>query len=101
MDMQRVLEKSRLARESAVKAREKAERLRKEALLIARVPRDAVLPISPLTLVCPYCGAKKGEDCATPKGGFAVLHTLRIKAAALLDAKARRAAAERGRGLAR
>ncbi len=88
MDTQRLLEKSRLVRESAVKAREKARRLRKEARLLARLPKDGVLRISPLTLLCPYCGAKKGHDCATSKGGFAVLHVLRVKAAALLDVRA-------------
>jgi hypothetical protein len=45
-----------------------------------------ILPMSPITLGCPYCKAKPGKDCATSSGGFAVLHLARIKAAAEKDA---------------
>ncbi len=48
----------------------------------------AVIPIDPVTIYCPFCGAKKGKNCLTSKGGFGVVHVLRIQAAALLDAKA-------------
>jgi hypothetical protein len=42
-----------------------------------------VLPVSPLALACPRCGAKSGEDCATTSGLFSAVHLARIKAAAL------------------
>lgn len=51
-----------------------------------RVP--AVLPTDPLTLPCPFCGANAGQDCSTSTGGFSVLHVVRVKAAASLDAQA-------------
>jgi hypothetical protein len=43
------------------------------------------LPTSPLTLFCPFCGAKPKHDCLTTLGGFAAVHVLRVKAAALID----------------
>jgi len=44
------------------------------------------LPISPVTLICPECHAKPGEDCVTLPGGFVgIVHVSRIKAAAKLD----------------
>ncbi len=51
-------------------------------VVLPRVPR--VIPTDPLKLSCPFCGAKKGKDCATSGGGFSVVHVLRIKAAASL-----------------
>lgn len=53
------------------------------------IPVPKVLPTSPLSLWCPYCGAKPGKDCETRKGGFAVLHMVRVMAAALIDTKGR------------
>ena len=44
-----------------------------------------VLPVSPLSLRCPFCEAEPGHDCATSEGGFAVVHVARIKKAASLD----------------
>jgi hypothetical protein len=44
-----------------------------------------VLPVSPLALACPRCGAKIGKDCLTTSGGFSAMHVARIKAAALAD----------------
>jgi hypothetical protein len=44
-----------------------------------------VLPVSPLALACPRCGAKIGKDCLTTCGGFSAMHVARIKAAALAD----------------
>jgi hypothetical protein len=49
----------------------------------------AKLPTSPLTLFCPFCGAKPGRDCLTTELGFAAVHVLRIKAAALVDGPTR------------
>ena len=54
-----------------------------------KVALPEVLPTSPLSLWCPYCGAQPGKDCETSAGGFAVLHLLRIAAAALIDTKGR------------
>lgn len=49
-----------------------------------------VLPISPITLECPFCKAKPGKDCFTSSGGFSALHVQRIKAAARMDAANKR-----------
>jgi hypothetical protein len=46
-----------------------------------------VLPISPISLDCPLCGAKPGHDCETTSGGFSAVHIDRIKAAARADKK--------------
>jgi hypothetical protein len=40
-----------------------------------------VLPVSPESLRCPFCGAEPGHDCATSSGGFSILHVARIKVA--------------------
>jgi hypothetical protein len=57
----------------------------------------AVLLTDPLTLPCPFCGAKRGKDCSTSAGGFSVLHLVRIKAAASLDAQAAKQKSPRNR----
>ena len=49
-----------------------------------------VLPVNPISLVCPFCKAKKGKDCATSSGGFSVLYLARIQAAALKDSARKR-----------
>jgi hypothetical protein len=46
------------------------------------VPED--LPVSPISLPCPYCKAKPGKDCATISGTLAVVHLARVKAAAAM-----------------
>jgi hypothetical protein len=49
------------------------------------------LPISPMTLACPVCGAKPGHDCKTPsKGRLYIVHLARVKAAAQMDKDARK-----------
>lgn len=53
------------------------------------------LPTSPLTLRCPFCGAKPGDDCETfSKVQLGIVHMARVKAAAKMDkaAKATKAA---------
>ena len=45
-----------------------------------------LLPISPITLACPFCDAKPGRDCETSSGGFSLVHVQRVKAAAMVDA---------------
>ena len=48
----------------------------------------ALIPTDPLSLPCPFCGARKSKDCATLTGGFSVVHVLRLQAAASLDVQA-------------
>ena len=48
-----------------------------------------VLPTSPISLKCPFCGAKPKHDCFTSSGTFSAIHVARIKAAARMD-KAKR-----------
>jgi hypothetical protein len=50
----------------------------------------AVLATSPVSLRCPFCDAKPGEDCATTSGGFSAIHVERIKAAARIRKTKRR-----------
>jgi len=55
-------------------------------------PRVLVLPTSPLSLICEFCGAGAGRDCKTHESGHrSVMHVARIKAAASKDV-------ERGKG---
>lgn len=42
------------------------------------------LPVSPISLVCPLCKAKRGRDCTTSKGKLSVVHVERIAMAVLL-----------------
>jgi hypothetical protein len=44
-----------------------------------------ILPISPMSLLCPTCMSMPGRDCITTSGGLAAIHIARIKAAALAD----------------
>ena len=47
-----------------------------------RTTTGEYLPISPIALPCPVCGAKPGHDCETPsKVRLYVVHLARIKAA--------------------
>jgi hypothetical protein len=50
------------------------------------------IPVSPMTLPCPRCPAKPGEDCQKLAGShLAFVHLARIKAAAKADALAKKA----------
>jgi hypothetical protein len=50
------------------------------------------LPISPMKLPCPSCGAKPGHDCVTPaKVRLYVVHLARVKAATTMDRNGRKA----------
>jgi hypothetical protein len=50
------------------------------------------LPISPITLLCPFCNAKPNVVCGTASNGeLELVHVARIKAAAKLDVAARKA----------
>jgi hypothetical protein len=44
------------------------------------------LRVSPISLVCPYCKAERGKDCATLSDGLAIVHVERIKMAEAIDA---------------
>jgi hypothetical protein len=53
---------------------------------MVRITTSEYLPISPLTLACPVCGAKPDDDCRTPsKGRLYIVHLARVKAAAKMD----------------
>jgi hypothetical protein len=43
------------------------------------------LRVSPTSLTCPYCKAKRGKDCGYTPGGLTVLHIERIEMAALAE----------------
>jgi hypothetical protein len=47
-----------------------------------KLPRT--LPISPLSLRCPFCQAEPEQDCASIEGRYSVVHVARIKKAATL-----------------
>jgi hypothetical protein len=50
-----------------------------------------LLPVSPLTILCPYCATRPGRVCATAAGvKLEIVHVARIKAAAAMDAKAKK-----------
>ena len=58
---------------------------------MVRITTSEYLPISPLTLACPVCGAKPGHDCVTPsKVRLYVVHITRVKAAAKMDKNSRK-----------
>jgi hypothetical protein len=48
-----------------------------------KIPKT--LPISPLSLRCPFCQAEPEHDCVKGNGRFSVVHVARIKKAAALD----------------
>ena len=49
------------------------------------------LTIGPMTLPCPICGAKPGNDCETPpKVRLYVVHLARVKAAKTMDKDGRK-----------
>jgi hypothetical protein len=48
------------------------------------------LPTSPLSLVCPLCGAEPDQDCIKISHNLSIIHVPRIAAAALVDNKAKR-----------
>jgi hypothetical protein len=50
-----------------------------------KIPEE--LNTSPISIVCPFCGAKPGIDCETTSGGLSAVHILRIEAAARIDKK--------------
>jgi hypothetical protein len=53
------------------------------------------LPISPISLRCPFCHARPNKVCETALGGrLEVVHIARIKAAAKID-EARKAGRKR------
>jgi hypothetical protein len=53
---------------------------------VAKVP---YIPISPVALFCPTCGAKPGKACDMLRGEVELIHVDRIRAAARADAATR------------
>jgi len=47
------------------------------------------IPISPVNLVCPKCGARQGQACDILKSEIEVVHVARIKTAAGMDVAVR------------
>jgi hypothetical protein len=41
-----------------------------------------ILPVNPISLICPFCKAEPNRDCSTSSEGFSVLHIARIVAVA-------------------
>ena len=57
------------------------------AFLVAydcRVAKVPYIPISPVTLVCPQCGAKAGKACMI-ESGLELIHVERVRAPAAKD----------------
>src|SRR5438270_6167535 len=59
-----------------------------QAFSLVKPPKRAenILPINPITITCPFCGAKPHRDCATSAGGLSAIHVQRINAAAFKEA---------------
>jgi len=59
---------------------------------MAKTTIPEYLLISPMTLRCPFCGAKPGKDCGTfSKVRLEVVHMARVRAAAKMDEAAKAA----------
>jgi len=43
------------------------------------------LPLSPFSLTCPYCKAKRGQECEDSSNGQPSTHLERVQMAALAD----------------
>ena len=48
------------------------------------------IPINPVSLICPQCGAQPGKVCDILEGEIELVHVERIKAAAAKDVAAKR-----------
>ena len=46
------------------------------------LPIPEILPASPESVRCPFCGAKPGKECTTNSGLSSLVHVARIKAVA-------------------
>jgi hypothetical protein len=55
-----------------------------------RVPVIPYIPISPIALSCPECGAEAGQPCNLLKGEVELVHVNRIRVAAGADVAAKR-----------
>jgi hypothetical protein len=55
---------------------------------MADVPKK--LPTGPISLTCPFCGAKPNQDCFTTSGSFSAIHLVRVKAAGISIVKRKR-----------
>jgi hypothetical protein len=52
---------------------------------VMRFPLPPRLPLSPFSLTCPYCKAKRGQPCEDTSMGQPSTHLERIQMAALAD----------------
>lgn len=50
-----------------------------------KLPLPTRLPLSPFSLTCPYCKAKRGQECEDGASGQPSTHWERIQMAALAD----------------
>jgi hypothetical protein len=50
-----------------------------------KTPLPPRLPLSPFSLTCPYCKAKRGRECVDNSNGQPSTHAERIQMAALAD----------------
>ena len=46
---------------------------------MANLKVPELLPVSPISIACPFCSSKPGQDSATRAGGFSVIHVARSK----------------------
>jgi len=54
------------------------------------VTKTPYVPVSPVKLVCPQCGAATGKACKGSRGDRAEFHVERVLAAATYDVAARK-----------
>jgi hypothetical protein len=50
-----------------------------------KIPLPPRLPLSPFSLTCPYCKAKRGQECEDNSSVQPSTHSERMKMAALAD----------------
>jgi len=56
-----------------------------DMLKTIKLPLPTRMPLSPFSLTCPYCKAKRGQECEDNSGGQPSTHLERIQMAALAD----------------
>jgi hypothetical protein len=57
-----------------------------DGVIVVRITTSEYLPISPMTLACPVCRAKRGHDCETSSTvRHRTIHITRVKAATKVD----------------
>jgi hypothetical protein len=56
-----------------------------DMLKTTKTPPPPRLPLSPFSLTCPYCKAKRGQECEDNSSGQPSTHLERVQMAALAD----------------